>query len=148
MFYAGESGRLTVRRNSAAISARVSTDEASAAMSESFFASRSFGIGLGIGHTVFNSSDNFFFRKFGIFQAADLGAGEGRKSLHAALQKQLHGGVGQAYQAEHNGISAEGIKLVVPGDGKNLIVGKTGAIQTFGRRCAGKGMPVIVRRGY
>lgn len=126
---------------------RVRMDEPGIDMRESFFASRGFRIGLGVGHAVFNTSDNFFFRKFGIFQAADLGAREGRKSLHAALQKQLHGRVREAYQAEHHRISAERIKLVVFGDGKNLIVGKTGAIQTFCRCCAGKRMPVIVRCG-
>jgi hypothetical protein len=96
-------------------------------MSEGFFASRSFGISLGIGHTVFNASDNFLFRKFGIFQAADFRAGHCAKALHAALQKQLHGGIRQANQAEHDGISAERIELVVFCDGKHLIVGDAGA---------------------
>src|ERR1700747_1680001 len=115
---------------------RVRTDEAITAMSESLFASRSFGISLGIGHTVFNASDNFFFRKFGIFQTADFRAGHCGKALHAALQKQLHGGIRQANQAEHDGISAERIELVVFCDGKNLIVRKTGTIQALCSRGA------------
>jgi len=65
-------------------SARV--DETGPAVSKCLFARRRFGIGLGVGHAIFDASDDFAFGKLGVFQAADFGAGQRAKAFHAALQ--------------------------------------------------------------
>ena len=64
-----------------------------------------------------------------------------------ALQKHLDGGVRKPDQAKHDRIAAERIKLVGVGDGKDLFVAETSAVEALGCRGARKRMRVCMSSG-
>lgn len=96
-----------------------------------FFAGGGFGFTLRVGHTLLNAIQDIFFSETGIFQVRDRAGGHCGHVLHPALQEQLHGGIRQADDVEHNGVSTDGIQLIELRDLQNLRLGEIRAGQIF-----------------
>ena len=111
------------------------------------FASGDFAVGLGVGHARLDFVQNLFLGKTRIFQARDLRRAERGMPLKTTLQNKLHEAVGQADEAESDGIPADGIELIGSGNFKNLRFGIARAGEIGGRVAAGERMLAFVSGG-
>ena len=65
-----------------------------------------------IGKTLIDDFEDLPFRHTGVFEPADLFAGEGGQSLDTAVNDVLHGGVGKADKFQRDGFTAENLDLI------------------------------------
>src|SRR5882762_10364336 len=65
-----------------------------------------FLVGLSVSHAVIDALEDLFFGEAGVFQPADFRAAHGALALQSPVQNVIDGGIGEAYQLQHDGISA------------------------------------------
>jgi len=108
------------------------------------FAPLDFRVGLLVGHSGVNAFENLSLREPGIFQAADLGAGERGHALQMAVEQKLHGGIRKTDEPEHDRFIADGIEMIDAGDVQNLRLGVSGSREAGNRIRAIENVLVLV----
>lgn len=98
-----------------------------------------------IGETLIDDFEDLPFGHAGVFEPADLFAGERGQSLDTAVNDVLHGGVGKADKFQRDGFTAENVDLVGLRHLQDLRIGVTRAREVDGGIGAGEFVIVRVR---
>lgn len=91
-----------------------------------------FFFGLHVGHARVDALENLLFLQPGVFETSDLCAIERPQPLDAPVKNSLHGGVGESYQLQGDGIGAQVIELVGARNSENFNLVETGLGKTGG----------------
>jgi hypothetical protein len=105
-----------------------------------------FAVGLCVGHAFVDALHNLLFAEAGILEARDFHGTQRTATLQATVKDKLDETVGDADEAKSDGVAANGIEPVGPGDFEDLRLQIAGVGEISGCIAAGKWMAVFVRR--
>jgi hypothetical protein len=111
------------------------------------FSQGGFLVRLRVRHARIDALNNLFFRKPGIFQAADFRAAHGALPLQSPVQNHIDGGIGKPHQFQHDRVGADDIQLIRFRNFQNHRLGVTRVDEIDGGVGARKRMLVLVRVG-
>src|SRR6266704_4130299 len=128
------------RTDAAALSAAVDTLEADSRMIACRLTRCGFTVGLRVGYALIDAFEDLFFGEPGIFQAADLRAGQRALPLQPPVQNHFDGPIGKSDQPQYHGIAADDIELIRLRNLQNLGLGVARVRKVDRRIRAYKGM--------